>query len=217
MALQSRAAIAGVIAARRNRCRGSRHDCAVALRRHHSIRRRLRSRMTTQSLAIAGVTVIAALLIMAGEAALSAFNERQLRARGATEPEGDVIDTMRWAYPLSFVAMGIEGALTGPPPGEVMMYGLALFGLAKALKLWAISSLGARWSFRVLVLPGAPLINSGPYRFLSHPNYVAVAGEIASVALIVWAPITGVLATMGFGALMIKRIRVEDRALGRLQ
>ena len=173
--------------------------------------------MTTPSLAIAGVTVMAALLIMAGEAALSVFNERQLRARGAIEPAGDVIDTMRWAYPLSFIAMGIEGALAGPAPNEVMIYGLALFGLAKALKLWAISSLGSRWSFRVLVLPGAPLINSGPYRFLSHPNYVAVAGEIASVALIVWAPITGALATIGFGVLLIKRIRVEDRALGRVQ
>jgi methyltransferase len=173
--------------------------------------------MTTQAVAIAGVTVIAALLIMAGEAALSAFNERQLRARGAIEPEGDVITTMRWAYPLSFVAMGVEGALAGPAPRELMMYGLALFGVAKALKLWAISSLGSRWSFRVLVLPGAPLVTSGPYRFVSHPNYLAVAGEIASVALIVWAPITGVLATIGFGALMIKRIRLEDRALGRVQ
>ena len=169
----------------------------------------------TQAIAIASVTIVAALLIMAGEAALSAFNERQLRARGAIEPAGDVINTMRWAYPLSFVAIGIEGAMTGPAPREVMMYGLALFGLAKALKLWAISSLGSRWSFRVLVLPGAPLITSGPYRFLAHPNYVAVAAEIASVALIVWAPITGVLATTGFGALMVKRIRIEDRALGR--
>jgi methyltransferase len=111
--------------------------------------------------------------------------------------------------------MGVEGALSGPAPRELMLYGLALFGLAKALKLWAISTLGWRWSFRVLVLPGAPLITSGPYRFLSHPNYLAVAGEIASVALIVWAPITGVLATVGFGWLMIKRIRVEDKALGR--
>ena len=169
----------------------------------------------TQAMAIAGVTVIAALLIMAGEAALSAFNERQLRAQGAIEPEADVIGTMRWAYPLSFVAMGVEGALTGPAPRELMMYGLALFGVAKALKLWAISSLGSRWSFRVLVLPGAPLVTSGPYRFLSHPNYLAVAGEIASVALIVWAPITGVLATIGFGWLMLKRIRIENIALER--
>lgn len=173
--------------------------------------------MTYLSAAVASVTVAATLLIMAGEAALSAFNERHLRRQGAIEPPGDVINTMRWAYPFSFVAMGIEGALTGPAPRELMMYGLALFGAAKALKLWAISSLGSRWSFRVLVLPGAPLITAGPYRFVSHPNYLAVAGEIASVALIVWAPITGVLATIGFSALMIKRIRVEDRALGRVQ
>jgi methyltransferase len=169
----------------------------------------------TAAVAIAIVTVIAALLIMAGEAALSAFNERQLRARGAVEPPGDVINTMRLAYPISFVAMGIEGALTGPAPRDMMMYGLALFGLAKALKLWAIASLGWRWSFRVLVLPDAPLVTSGPYRFLSHPNYLAVVGEMVSVALIVWAPITGILATIGFGWLMIKRIAVEDRALGR--
>ena len=171
--------------------------------------------MTSQGMLIAGATTIAALLIMGGEAVLSAFNERQLKARGAIEPAGDVINIMRFAYPLAFVVMGIEGALTGPAPREVMMYGLALFGLAKALKLWAISSLGSRWSFRVLVLPDAPLVTAGPYRFLSHPNYLAVAGEIASVAMIVWAPVTGVLATIGFGLLMLKRIRVEDRALGR--
>jgi methyltransferase len=165
--------------------------------------------------AIAAVTVIAIVLIMAGEAVLSAFNEAQLRAKGAIEPHGDVIDIMRWAYPLAFVAMGVEGALTGPAPRDVLLYGLALLGFAKALKLWAISTLGSRWTYKVLVLPGAPLITSGPYRFLSHPNYLAVVGEIASVALIVWAPITGVLAAIGFGWLMIKRIAIENRALGR--
>ena len=173
--------------------------------------------MNTQALAIAGVTLIAALLIMAGEAVLSAFNERVLRAKGAIEPPDDVIGRMRWAYPLSFVAMAIEGAMTGPAPRDVLMWGLALFGFAKALKLWAIASLGSRWSYRVLVLPGAPLVTTGPYRVLSHPNYVAVVGEIASVAMIVWAPFTGVLATIGFGALMLARIRVEDRALGRVR
>jgi methyltransferase len=169
------------------------------------------------SVAVAVLTTLAALLIMAGEAVLSSFNEKQLRARGAIEPEGDVIGAMRWAYPGAFILMGIEGALTGPAPPNVLIGGLALFGLAKALKVWAISSLGSRWTYRVLVLPGAPLVTTGPYRFIPHPNYLAVAGEIASVAAIVWAPLTGVLATFGFGWLMIARIRVEDRALGRLK
>lgn len=171
--------------------------------------------MTTPAVAIAAVTVIAALLIMAGEAVLSSFNEHLLRSKGAIEPPDDVIGKMRWAYPLSFIVMGVEGALTGPAPREFLMWGLAVFGFAKALKMWAIASLGSRWSYRVLVLPGAPLITTGPYRFLSHPNYLAVVGEIISVAAIVWAPITGLLATIGFGLLMIKRIDIEDRALGR--
>ena len=167
------------------------------------------------AIAIALLTTIAALLIMAGEAVLSSYNERLLRARGAIEPEGDVIGSMRWAYPGAFVLMGIEGALTGPAPPSVLLGGLALFGFAKALKIWAISSLGTRWSYRVLVVPGERLVTAGPYRFIAHPNYLAVAGEIASVAAIVWAPATGVLATIGFGWLMIARIRIEDKALGR--
>ena len=169
------------------------------------------------STAVAVITSLAALLIMAGEAVLSSFNERQLRARGAIEPDGDVIGAMRWVYPGAFVAMGVEGALTGPAPANILMGGLALFGLAKALKVWAISSLGPRWTYRVLVLPGAPLITSGPYRVIPHPNYLAVVGEIVSVAMIVWAPITGVLSTIGFGWLMIARIRIENRALGRIK
>jgi methyltransferase len=169
----------------------------------------------TVALAVASVTVVAMLLMMAGEAVLSRFNETLLRAKGAIEPPGDVIGIMQWAYPVSFIAMFVEGALTGPSPREVLMWGLALLGAAKALKLWAITTLGSRWTYRVLVLPSAALITSGPYRFVSHPNYIAVIGEIASVAMIVWAPITGVLATIGFGWLMVKRIAVEDRALGR--
>jgi methyltransferase len=165
---------------------------------------------------ISGITIIACLLIMAGEAILSSFNERVLRARGAIEPERDVINTMRWVYPGAFIAMGIEGALSGPAPPNVLTGGLALFGLSKALKAWAISSLGSKWSYRVLVVPGEPLVKTGPYRFIPHPNYLAVVGEIISVAAIVWAPITGVLATIAFGRLMIARIRIEDRALGRV-
>jgi methyltransferase len=173
--------------------------------------------MNSPAIAIAVLTVVAALLMMGGELVLSQFNERQLRAKGAVEPPGDVIATMRWVYPLSFVAMGVEGAIVGPSPASILIGGLVLFGLAKALKVWAIASLGPRWSYRVLILPGAPLVTSGPYRYLAHPNYLAVAGEMVSVAAMVAAPITGVLATFAFGLLMRARIRVEDRALGRLQ
>jgi methyltransferase len=167
------------------------------------------------ALAIAALTLLAGLLLMAGETVLSSFNAAELRRRGAVEPPGDVYRAMQWAYPAAFVAMALEGMAWGPAPRGVLLGGLALFGLAKALKLWAITTLGPRWSFRVLVLPGAPLVSGGPYRFLNHPNYVAVIGELAGVAATVWAPVTGAIAAVGFGLLMRARVRVEDRALGR--
>ena len=77
------------------------------------------------AIAIAVITTLAMLLIMAGEAVLSAFNEKVLRARGAIEPANDVIAMMRWAYPGAFVLMAIEGAVTGPAPRDVLMAGLA--------------------------------------------------------------------------------------------
>jgi methyltransferase len=167
------------------------------------------------SVTIAALTLFAVWLIMVGEAILSAHNEAALRARGAVEPPDDVFATMRWAYPACFLAMGLEGGLTGPAPRDVLVAGLTIFGLAKVLKISAISALGVRWSFRVLVLPDAPLVTSGPYRFIRHPNYVAIVGELAGVALTVWAPVTGVLSMLGFGWLIRQRMRVEDRALGR--
>ncbi len=161
------------------------------------------------------VTLLAVMLIMGGEKLLSSYNERVLRARGAIEPADDVYPIMQWAYPLSFVAMAIEGAILGPSPPNALVVGLAIFGFAKALKIWVISSLGWLWSFRVLVLPAAPLVTTGPYRLMRHPNYLAVMGELLGMLLIVFAPISGVISLMAFGLLLSRRIRVEDRALGR--
>ena len=165
--------------------------------------------------AIAIITLVAVLLVMVGEALLAGFNERVLLSRGAREAPNDVYQTMRWAYPVCFLIMAIEGAWRGPSPPSVLLGGLALFGFAKALKAWAITSLGPRWTFRVIVLPEAPLVTGGPYRLVNHPNYVAVVGELLGFAAIVFAPFTGLVAVLGFGSLMRARIRVEDRALGR--
>jgi methyltransferase len=74
-------------------------------------------------------------------------------------------------------------------------------------------SLGDAWTFRVIVRPGTPLIATGPYRWLKHPNYVAVVGELVGVALMSGARVAGPLGTILFGALMLMRIRVEERAL----
>ena len=166
-------------------------------------------------MALPAITLLIVLLVMLAETWLSARNERALRSRGAIEPAGDVYRTMRMAYPLCFVAMAIEGGVRAPAARDTVAAGLVVFALAKALKAWAIAALGRRWTFRVLVVPDAALVASGPYAFMRHPNYFAVLGELAGMALIVWAPVTGIAALVAFGALMLRRIGIEDRALGR--
>jgi methyltransferase len=147
------------------------------------------------------------------EARLAAAHERAQRARGGMEPAGDVYKMMRIAYPGAFAAMLVEGAWRGGGPGGAAIAGLTLFAASKGLKYWAIASLGQSWTFRVIVVPGAPLVATGPYRWLRHPNYVAVAGELVGIALAAGAWLTGPIATAGFIALMSKRAAVETRML----
>jgi methyltransferase len=163
-----------------------------------------------QPLIVLLAVVVPPLLV---EALRSRHNERQLRARGAIEPAGDVYRAMQVAYPGMFVAMAIEGLLRGPAPVAGFVSGLVVFLAAKAIKWAAIVSLADRWTFHVLVLPGAPLVTGGPYRFMRHPNYVGVLGEIVGAALMMGAPVTGVLSLVGFGLLLRRRIDVEERAL----
>src|SRR3954468_11365823 len=102
---------------------------------------------------IAFVSLAAVVVMMLAELKRSRTNERLLRERGATEPAGDPYRALAIVYPLIFVLMAAEGALTGPSRDALLVGGFALFVAAKALKVWAIASLGERWSYRVLVLP----------------------------------------------------------------
>jgi methyltransferase len=152
-------------------------------------------------------------VMMAIEAGRAARNEHAQLARGGVEPPGDVYRVMRAVYPLAFLGMLAEGAIRSGPAFPVALAGGVVFVMAKTLKWWAIASLGPFWTFRVIVIPGAALVDRGPYRWLRHPNYVAVMGELAGVALITGAIVSGVTAMAVFGPLLIKRIAVEERAL----
>ncbi len=145
----------------------------------------------------------------------AAANERAQRARGGVEPPGDVYPIMRVVYPAAFLAMMVEGAWRGTPPTTAVLAGALLFLTAKLLKWWAILSLGPFWTFRVIVIPGARLVGGGPYRWLRHPNYVGVMGELAGVALMTGALVSGVAGIVTFGGLVLKRIALEERALGK--
>lgn len=91
---------------------------------------------------------------------------------------------------------------------------LAVVVAAQALRWWCVRTLGPRWNTRVLVLPGLPLVSGGPYRWLRHPNYVAVVAEGLALPLVHGAWVTAVLFTVFNAALLTVRIRCEEAALG---
>jgi methyltransferase len=147
------------------------------------------------------------------EARRAAVNERAQLRCGGIEPPDDVYKMMRVAYPACFLAMLAEGAWRGLPPLSIVIAGATVFVLAKVLKWWAILTLGRFWTFRVIVVPGVALVATGPYRWLRHPNYVGVVGELAGAALMTGALVTGPIAAAGFLFLLSKRIAVESRML----
>jgi methyltransferase len=104
-------------------------------------------------------------------------------------------------------------------PGFVPAIGLPMLALvlaSQALRWWCIATLGPQWNTRVIVVPGLPRVAGGPYRFLAHPNYVAVAVEGFALPLVGCAWITAVVFTICNAVLLAVRLRVESRALAAL-
>lgn len=165
--------------------------------------------------ALARVSMVLPLVVapLLGETWVSRRHETALRRRGAVEPPGDVYRAMVMVYPVAFLAIIAEGAMNGTTALGSFLGGVTVLVAAKALKYWAIRALGQRWCFRVLVPPGGRLVASGPYRYLRHPNYVAVMGEIVGVAIAMRAPLSGTAAAILFGGLIVRRVRVEEEAL----
>ena len=152
--------------------------------------------------------VVVAFMLL--ELAISRRNERILLGQGAVRPPDPVYRLMQIGYPGVFVAMTLEGMVR---PFAMAGVGMAVFAAAKLFKFWAIATLGHRWTYTVLVLPGAPLVSSGPYRLMRHPNYAGVIGELVGMALVTGALITGPISLVFFGVLLLIRIRAEERAL----
>jgi methyltransferase len=90
---------------------------------------------------------------------------------------------------------------------------LAVFAMLQVLRVWVLATLGARWTTRIIVLPGAPLVKTGPYRFLNHPNYVVVIGEIAVLPLALGLPLYALGFSILNGVALWIRISAENSAL----
>ena len=118
-------------------------------------------------------------------------------------------------YPV-IIAMhlGWLGALWWLAPGRAVARGwLALFVLLQPVRVWVMAALGRRWTSRIIVVPGETLVRDGPFRFMAHPNYALVVGEVASLPLafgLVWVALGFSIAN----AIMLTiRIRAENAAL----
>ncbi len=90
---------------------------------------------------------------------------------------------------------------------------LALFAILQILRIWVLASLGERWTTRIVILPGTPLVKTGPYKFLSHPNYVVVIGEIGVLPLVFGLPWYALAFSILNGIVLAIRIAAENVAL----
>ena len=144
------------------------------------------------------------------ELVYSTRNERRLKARGACEAGAGHYPLIVALHAAWLVAL----VLTVPPATPANLPLLGVFAALQAVRVWVIASLGERWTTRVIVLPGAPLVAKGPYRYLRHPNYAVVCGEIAVTPLMFGAwQMAAVFSVLNL-ALLRHRVRVEEAALG---
>lgn len=142
------------------------------------------------------------------ELVLSRYNTSKLLARGATEVGARHYPLIVSVHAAWLLALWIWGR-----DESVNLLALALFIALQGLRVWIIATLGGRWTTRIIVLPGEPLVTSGPYRYLSHPNYAVVAAEIATLPLVLHLPVLALIFTGLNAAVLAIRIRAETRAL----
>ncbi len=155
------------------------------------------------------VIVLALVTLQRGlELVLARRNTARLKAQGAVE-----VGAAHYPLIVALHAAWLVGLWLLAWNQPVNLGWLGLFVVLQAARVWVIGSLGGRWTTRIIILPGAPLVRRGPYRFLSHPNYVVVASEILVLPLAFGLVIFGlVFSVLNAGVLFI-RIRTEQIAL----
>ena len=142
------------------------------------------------------------------ELAIAAGNTRSLRARGAVEIGASHYPVMVALHAAWLVTLWFS---VGDRPVNLPL--LCLFAALQMVRIWVLTTLGKRWTTRIIVLPGAPLITGGPFRFVRHPNYCVVIGEIAILPLVFGLCEIAIVFSLLNAAMLWVRIGTEHRAL----
>ena len=135
-------------------------------------------------------------------------NTTRLLARGAYE-----VAPAHYPYMVALHSAWLAGLwllATGRP---IAAFWLAVFAAAQIGRLWVLATLNERWTTRVIILPGAPLLATGPYRYLHHPNYAIVAVEIAALPLAFSLPVYATVFSILNAIILVVRIEAENAAL----
>jgi len=157
------------------------------------------------------ILILAAVTLERGvELVIAERNTRRLKAAGAFEVGARHYPLMVGLHAAWLLALW---ALAWDRPVQLVL--LALFLVLQAGRIWVLATLGGRWTTRIIVTPAAPLIRRGPYRFMDHPNYLVVVGEIALLPLAFGLPWLALIFSALNATVLALRIRTEDEALGR--
>ncbi len=149
------------------------------------------------------------------ELAIARRNVARLRARGGFEAGCDHYPRMVALHTGLLIAAPLEVLALGRPLVPALAASaLALVGATMALRYWVIATLGDRWTTRIFVVPGEPSIRTGPYRWLRHPNYLAVVVEVAALPLVHSAWVSAAVFSAANALVLRTRIRVEEGVLG---
>ena len=143
-----------------------------------------------------------------GELVIAARNTRHLRALGAIEIGRSHYPVMVTLHASWLIVLWLT---VGGHSVNVALLGIFL--LLQALRVWVLVTLGRRWTTRIIILPGASLISRGPFRYLRHPNYCVVVGEIAVLPLVFGLVWIAVAFSLLNAVMLWVRIRVESNAL----
>ena len=135
-------------------------------------------------------------------------NTKRLLEQGAHEVAPGHYPLIVAVHALWLAALWLQA-----PGRPVHLPFLALFVLLEAFRVWILRTLGERWTTRIIIVPGENLVARGPYRFVNHPNYLVVIGEIAVVPLIFGLGLTAIVFTLLNAIALTIRIRAEGRAL----